>query len=132
MRPEGPGQQRHLSVNAVSRRQVTDRPHYISTDETPARVPFTIQSTNIYWRCGRSEDTSRVRDISVGGVFIETKKSLPLDATVELNFLVEDGGIVAKAAVRYVLPSIGIGLQFKTVRTEDQPLFAAMIKRIIR
>jgi len=85
----------------------------------------------VYWRCGRAEDTSRVRDMGVGGVFIETKKTLPMDATVELNFLVEDGGIVAKAAVRYVLPGVGVGLQFKNVRTEDQPYFAAMIKRII-
>lgn len=85
----------------------------------------------VYWRCGRSEDTSRVRDISVGGIFIETKKNLPMDATVELNFLVEDGGINAKAAVRYVLQGIGVGLQFKNVRTEDQPYFAAMIKRVV-
>lgn len=84
----------------------------------------------MYWRCGRSEDTSRVRDISVGGVFIETKKVLPVDGTVELNFLVEDGGIVAKAAVRYVLTGVGMGLQFKNVRTEDQEHFATMMKRI--
>jgi hypothetical protein len=84
----------------------------------------------VYWRCGRNEDTSRVRDIGVGGIFIETKKILPIEATVELNFLVEDGGIVAKATVRYVLPGVGAGLQFKNVRTEDQPQFAAMMKRI--
>ena len=89
------------------------------------------QGVSVYWRCGRSEDTSRVRDISVGGIFIETKATLPIDATVELNFLVEDGGIVVKAAVRYVLPGVGVGVQFKSVRTEDQPQFAAMMKRII-
>jgi hypothetical protein len=86
----------------------------------------------VYWRCGRREDTSRVRDISVGGIFIETKMILPIEATVELNFLVEDGGIVAKAAVRYVLPSIGIGLQFTNVRTEDQQHFATMMRRVIQ
>ena len=90
------------------------------------------QGVWVYWRCGRTEDTSRVRDISVGGIFVETRKNLPVDATVELNFLVEDGGIVAKAAVRYVLPGVGVGLQFKNVRTEDQPQFAAMMKRVIQ
>jgi hypothetical protein len=88
------------------------------------------QSVWVYWRCGRSEDTSRVRDISIGGVFIETRKILPVDASVELNFLVEDGGIVAKAAVRYVLAGVGVGLQFKNVRTEDQGHFTTMMKRI--
>ena len=89
------------------------------------------QGVWVYWRCGVREDTSRVRDISVGGIFIETQKKLPIDATVELNFLVQDGGIAAKAAVRYVLPGVGVGLQFENVRTEDQPHFVAMMKRII-
>jgi len=85
----------------------------------------------VFWRCGRAEDTSRIRDLSVGGVFVETAKSLPIDSTVDLHFLVEDGGILAKASVRYVLPGVGIGLQFKNVRIEDQPSFTAMIRRII-
>jgi PilZ domain len=90
------------------------------------------ESVWVYWRCGRSEDTSRIRDISIGGVFVETKKTLPIDADVELNFLVEDGGILAKGAVRFVLPGVGVGLQFKNVRTEDQPHFEAMMKRILQ
>jgi hypothetical protein len=89
------------------------------------------QGVWVYWRCGRSEDTSRIRDISIGGIFIETRATLPIDATVELSFLVEDGGIASKAVVRYVLPGVGVGLQFKSVRTEDQTQFAAMMKRII-
>jgi len=85
----------------------------------------------VYWRSGRSEDTSHVRDLSAGGVFIETKKVLATDATVELNFLVEDGKIAAEATVRYVLPGVGVGLQFKNVRTEDRDQFATMMKRIL-
>jgi len=90
------------------------------------------QAVWVYWRCGRNEDTSRVRNMSVGGVFIETKKTLPIDATVELNFLVEDGGIIAKAAVRFVLPGVGLGLQFKNVSAEHQPQFANMMKRVMQ
>jgi hypothetical protein len=90
------------------------------------------ESVWVYWRCGRNEDTSRVRDISVGGVFVETKKILPIDADIELNFLVEDGGILAKAAVRYVLAGVGVGLQFKNVRAEDHPQFEARMKRVIQ
>lgn len=78
------------------------------------------------------EDTSRVRDVSVGGLFVETKKSCAVGATVELHFLVEDGGITASATVRYAQPGQGLGLQFKTVRGEDQARFAAMIKRLIQ
>jgi len=38
----------------------------------------------------------------VGGLFVETLKVCPVDATVELHFLVEDGEIRANATVRYV------------------------------
>jgi hypothetical protein len=67
----------------------------------------------------------------VGGLFIETRKACAVGATVELHFLVEDGEIKANATVRYVKAGSGMGLQFKTVRSEDQARFAAMIKRLI-
>jgi hypothetical protein len=86
----------------------------------------------VFWRCGRTEDTSRVKDLSVGGLFIETRKICAVGATVELHFLVEDGEIRASAMVRYVKAGSGIGVQFKTVRGEDQAHFAALIKRLIK
>lgn len=86
----------------------------------------------VLWKCGRAEDTSRVRDLGVGGLFIETKKACPIDATVELHFLVQDGEIRASATVRFVTAGSGMGLQFKTVRSEDQQRFAAMVKRLIQ
>lgn len=92
----------------------------------------TPQGVWALWRCGRIEDTSRVRDLSVGGLFLETAKSCPVDATVELHFLVEDGEVRASATVRYVSQGKGLGLQFKNVRSEDQSRFSHMIKRIIQ
>ena len=92
----------------------------------------TPQGVWVLWRCGRTEDTSRVRDLSVGGLFIETSKVCPVDATVELHFLVEDGEVRATATVRYVRAGSGLGLQFKTVRQEDQVRFSAMIKRLLQ
>jgi hypothetical protein len=85
----------------------------------------------VLWKCGRTEDTSRVKDLGVGGLFIETKKVCPVDATVELHFLVQDGEIRASATVRFITQGVGMGVQFKTIRSEDQQRFAAMIRRII-
>ena len=59
----------------------------------------TPQGVWVIWKCGRVEDTSRVRDVSVGGLFIETLKVCPIDATVKLHFLEEDGEITADATV---------------------------------
>jgi hypothetical protein len=92
----------------------------------------TPQGVWAVWRCGRTEDTSRVKDLGVGGLFIETLKVCPVDAMVELHFLVEDGEITANATVRYVKVGSGLGLKFKTVRGEDQVRFATMIKRLIQ
>ena len=72
-----------------------------------------------------------MKDLSVGGVFLETKKTCPVGATVELYFLVQDGEIAANATVRYVKAGSGIGLQFKSVRGEDQASFATMVKRLL-
>ena len=68
----------------------------------------------------------------MGGLFIETLKVCPVGATVKLHFLVEDGQITADAIVRYVKAGSGLGLKFKTVRSEDQVRFATMIKRLIQ
>ena len=68
----------------------------------------------------------------MGGLFIETLKVCPVDATVELHFLVEDGEIKANGTVRYVKAGSGLGLQFKTVRSEDQVRFSTMMKRLIQ
>lgn len=92
----------------------------------------TPQGVWAIWRCGRTEDTSRVKDLSVGGLFIETRKACPVGATVELHFLVEDGEIRANATVRYVKAGSGLGLQFETVRGEDQARFATMVKRLMQ
>jgi hypothetical protein len=86
----------------------------------------------VLWKCGRTEDSSRVKDLSVGGLFVETSKICPVDANVELHFLVEDGEVKATAVVRFVLPGSGLGLQFKAIRHEDQARFATMIKRLFQ
>jgi PilZ domain len=92
----------------------------------------TPQGVWVLWRCGRTEDTSRVKDLSVGGLFVETSKTCPIDAAVELHFLVEDGEVRATATVRYVLPGSGLGLQFQAIRHDDQVRFSAMIKRLFQ
>ena len=56
----------------------------------------------------------------------------PVGATVELHFLVQDGEIRANATVRYIKTGSGLGLQFETVRSEDQTRFGKMVKRLMQ
>jgi hypothetical protein len=78
----------------------------------------------------RPEDTSRVRNLSADGLFIETRKTYPVGSTVALDFLVEDGAIRATANVRHLIPRVGMGLKFQTIRGDDQAHFVKMITRL--
>lgn len=79
---------------------------------------------------GRPEDTSRVRNLSADGLFIETRKTCPVGSTVALDFLVEDGAIRATANVRHLIPRVGMGLKFQTIHGDDQAHFVKMITRL--
>jgi len=84
----------------------------------------------VYWRCGGRDDTSRVRNLSLGGLFIETSKSNGVGSAANLDFLVEEGQIRTDAVVRRVESSRGLGLKFTAVSEEDRPRLAALISRL--
>ena len=84
----------------------------------------------VYWNCRGREDTSRVRDLSTGGLFVETEVMRDVDATIRLDFLVEEGQIRAKAVVRHVEPGSGLGLKFTGLTEEDGPRLTALMSRL--
>jgi|ERR1700682_980932 hypothetical protein len=86
----------------------------------------------VYWSCGGRDDTSRVRNVSLGGLFIETRKPMVVDAKTKLEFLVQEGQIRADALVRHVNPSRGVGLKFTAVRIGDRSHLAALLNRLSR
>jgi hypothetical protein len=73
----------------------------------------------VYWSFKGREETSRVRDLSLGGLFVETAKSTTAGASVKLDFLVQEGRIGAEAVVRHV-KSGGLGLKLSAMGNEDQ------------
>jgi hypothetical protein len=84
----------------------------------------------VYWNCKGREDTSRVRDLSTGGLFVETKEVRDVDATIRLDFLVQEGQIRAKAVVRHVKPGSGLGLKLTALTEEDGPRLTALLTRV--
>jgi PilZ domain len=82
------------------------------------------------WRCGGREDISRVRNLSLGGLFIETAESRGAGSTVKLEFLVQEGQIRADAVVRRAEPGRGLGMKFTAVREEDRPRLEALISKL--
>src|ERR1700731_1204269 len=84
----------------------------------------------VYWNCKGREDTSRVRDLSMGGLFVETEKAREVDATIRLDFLVQEGQIRAEAVVRHAKPGSGLGLKFTAMAEEDGPRLTALVTRL--
>jgi len=88
------------------------------------------KSVYVYWESNGDRDLSRVKDLSVGGLFIETSKLKRIGAMTNLHFLVEEGQIRADAVVRHVKPRGGLGLKFKAVSDKDRPNLAALMRRL--
>jgi PilZ domain len=84
----------------------------------------------VYWHSKRHGALSRVHDLSIGGLLIETPEAIPVGEKIDLNFLVQEGHIRAQADVRHVEPGFGLGLKFTAIRAEDRPRLVALLTRI--
>jgi hypothetical protein len=90
----------------------------------------------VYWRCNGREDVSRVRNLSIGGLYIETflMRGVGIKAgiTANLDFLVQEGQIRAEAVVRHAAAhnGKGVGLKFVALSEADRPNLAALMSRL--
>ena len=86
----------------------------------------------VCWKCQGRDDISPVRDMSMGGLFIETPQARPSGTVTRLDFLVAEGQIRADAVVRHARPGTGLGLKFTALGEQDRPKLAALITRLRR
>lgn len=84
----------------------------------------------VYWKCQGRDDVSQVRNMSMGGLFIETAQHRPSGTVTRLDFLVAEGQIRADAIVRYARAGVGLGLKFTALSEQDRPKLAALITRL--
>ena len=98
------------------------------------RFSSRVESKNdvwVYWEGSGDRDLSRVKDLSIGGLFIQTPRPKRIGSTTNLHFLVQEGQIRADAVVvRHVTPSGGLGLKFKAVSEKDRPNLEALMRRL--
>jgi hypothetical protein len=83
-----------------------------------------------FWSCDGREGLSRVRDLSLGGLFIESPVEQDLGAPVKLDFLADEGQIRANAVVRHVKPGKGAGLKLIAIDERDCQRLAGLIQRV--
>ncbi len=82
-------------------------------------------------RCEDFLELAFARDVSHGGMFIETKQALPVGSRVQLRFNLPDEGpiVVAAADVTYEVSDLGVGIQFVDIAPADLKRIDAYVTR---
>jgi PilZ domain len=116
--------QRHW-VKTVSTMQVTTGPSRRRSSRIPA-----LDDVWIYWESHPYRDVSRIRDLSPGGLFLETRARKQEGETVRLHFLVQEGQIRAEAVVRHVIEGRGFGMKIESLTSQDAPQLRRLLSRL--
>ena len=106
-----------------------EQPHHSKRFSSRAETPRDVY---VYWSSLGQDDASRVRDLSSGGLFVQTRQSRDVGAKTNLHFLVEEGQIRAEAVVRHVVAGRGLGLEITAVVDEDRQRLADLVNRVCR
>jgi len=84
----------------------------------------------VYWECGGRADVSHVRDLSTGGIFIETPRRRAKGDVVRVHFLVPEGQISLDGIVAQAQPDTGLGLKIQTVAAKGISNLTLLLDRV--
>lgn len=78
--------------------------------------------TQVKCEAMNSDDLLVTRDVSIGGLFINTKTPLPLDSKVGLSFSLSAGhpAIVCNGKVVFSQQDLGMGIEFSDLNVESR------------
>jgi hypothetical protein len=77
---------------------------------------------------GIKQLTTRINDISVTGVFIDSLACLAVGAVLELRFSVLGVALQVSGVVRHCMPQSGMGIEFINLRPEQQEIIQCLIE----
>jgi len=86
----------------------------------------------VSWQHDGAQSVSRVRDLNIGGLFIDTRTPPPVGASITLLFSVPEGEIRSAAVVRNVTPGEGMGVQFMAMSQEHAVRLQTLFTRLLR
>jgi hypothetical protein len=94
-----------------------------------SRIQIT-ESVWVYWYCNERAEVSRLRNLSLSGVFLETPKSYAVGTMAQIHFLVREGQIRTEGVIRHLQPGHGLGFRFIAVKDEDRPRLISFVNRL--
>jgi len=105
-----------------------------ATFDTPARRYQRISLPKgmfVAWYGGGDHQTSRVKTLGRGGVFIDSSNPAAVETELRLVFEVPGGTVRADGIVRSVLPGKGMGVEFTKLGPQDRILLDRLLKRLL-
>ncbi len=90
------------------------------------RAPLAIQV-----HCQEEMSLGLSRNVSTGGMFVESKEPLPVGSQLKLRFNLDDEGpvVLAAAEVTYAVTKLGMGIQFTDLAPTDRERVQAYVAR---
>ena len=95
------------------------------------RIP-TPKGVWVSWQIDGKQNVSRVRDLNIGGLFIDTATPPALGSSITLLFSVPEGEIRSSAIVRNITPGEGMGVQFVAMTQEHAVRLQTLFSRLLR
>ena len=80
----------------------------------------THKATLAVWKKGSEKYVSRVENLGLGGLFICTQQPPPVGTSLQILFNVPEGEVRARAIVRNLAPSRGMGLAIVSMEQEHR------------
>jgi len=87
---------------------------------------------SVTWYGGGQQQVSRVKTLSMGGVFLCGSITLRVGTDLTLVFEVPGGMILAEAVVRNIVPGEGMGVEFTKMNPQSQALLEELLTRLLR
>ena len=87
---------------------------------------------SVTWYGGGQQQVSRVKTLSMGGVFLCGSITMRVGTDLTLVFEVPGGMILAEAVVRNVVPGEGMGVEFTKMNAQSRALLEELLTRLLR
>ncbi len=95
------------------------------------RIP-TPKGVWVSWQFDGQQNVSRVRDLNIGGLFIDTVNPPAVGSSITLLFSVPEGEIRSSAIVKNITPGDGMGVQFVAMTQEHAVRLQTLFSRLLR
>jgi len=90
------------------------------------------QGMSVTWYGSGQQQVSRVKTLSMGGLFLCGPNTLRVGTDLTLVFEVPGGMVLAEAVVRNIVPGEGMGVEFTKMNPQNQVRLEGLLTRLLR